>query len=149
MTEKLNDMNKLLCTSIIILSILLAACAKKEIPGPQGEPGVPGANGKTNIVSTDLIPILASDWKVDSVAKSYSTTLTFPSITKEIVDRGSVKVFFQAEGAWSELPTLSGDTFVQFSFALGKVNIWINDMHGTMPEAPVNTSYRIVIFSAN
>lgn len=142
-------MNKFLWASIITLTILLSGCTKKEIPGPQGEPGVPGANAKSYVVSTDFIPILSSAWKVDSVAKLWSTIVKLPLITKDIVDRGSVKVFFQIDGAWSELPTLSADTFTQFSFSLGQVNMLVNDMHGTMPAKPISANYRFVIISAN
>src|SRR5689334_19591851 len=94
-----------------LLFVLLFVACKKEVAGPKGEPGTPGGGGNSNIASTSVFPVTTSQWVVDTVANCLKVSLSFPVLTKSIVDGGGVKVYVRTGNTWTELPYVTGDLF--------------------------------------
>ncbi len=140
------SLNKGLLVVVCVLGFMLIACKKKEIPGPAGDQGLAGIDGKSYINSISF-PVQSSQWVVDSVAKHWAVTLESYLITKEVYDKGSVKVFVRIDSLWQELPFLDDDTFTQFGFEPGRVKLVVTDMHSTVPLRPATSQYRIVTIS--
>jgi hypothetical protein len=132
---------------ICFLVVLLSACKKKEIQGPKGDPGTPGGGGNSNITSTSVFTITSSQWVADTAGDCLKVTLNFTSLTKDVVDNGGVKVFFQQGTTWSELPFTSGDLFTQFGFDEGHLYLKYINIEGGIPSAPPDAGYRMVILS--
>jgi hypothetical protein len=130
----------------LLISFFLVNCKKKEIPGPQGDPGVAGTGGNSNTSSGSVFPIAASQWLKDSLAWSY--TFNSDLITKAVAEKGAVKVFVDLSGTWWELPLAEGDLLTQCGFAEGMVKLVYADIHGGRPALPpVTRNYRIVTLS--
>jgi hypothetical protein len=130
------------------LCILLTACKKKEIAGPKGEPGTPGAGGNANIKSTTVFPVNATQWAPDTTLKCMKATLNFSEITKDVVSTGAVKVYIQTkELSWTELPYVRGDLFTQFAFDEGHLYLQYINIEGLLTAPPQSDLYRMVIYS--
>jgi hypothetical protein len=130
--------------AVLLMAVLLViACKKKEIPGPQGEPGKNGTGGNSNTTSSAVFPITNSQWVSDggNWTATYSSTL----ITKDVVDKGSLKLYVDIGGSWWELPYAEGDLLTQCGFSEGKVRLVHGDIHGGLPfSAPPTRNYRLV-----
>lgn len=128
--------------------ILFTACKKEEIQGPKGDPGDPGIGGNANVVSTNTFIVNSASWVADSVAECLKVTISFPSLTQAVVDKGGVKVYRQTGTVWSELPIATSDLFTQFGFDVGNLYLNYINIEGGIPGSPPPTErYRMVIVS--
>ena len=138
---------KLFLSLVTVFFMLISACTKKEIKGPQGDPGTPGAGGNATISSSAVFLITSSLWKVDSASSSLKVSINSALLTKDVVDKGAVKVYLQMGTAWAELPYDSGDLFMQYGFQEGILSLNYINIEGGFPSAPANANYRMVILS--
>jgi hypothetical protein len=138
-------MHKLLLI-LFVLAISFAGCKKKEIPGPQGDPGAPGIGGNSNMSSQSFV-IAASQWTTDIDSSLWKASVNSTLITKDIVDKGSVKIFIQVNNTWWELPYTNSDLFMQFGFTEGVAHLLYSDIHGGKTDRPATANYRLVTFS--
>jgi len=127
--------------------ILFASCKKKEIQGPQGDPGTPGGGGNSNIVSTTTFPVLSTQWVADSAAASWKATIASSLITQTVVEKGAVKVTVQVDADWWELPYISEDLVTQFGFKEGVLYITVSDIHEVLQKKPASQNFRMVILT--
>lgn len=133
---------------ICAFGILFTACKKEEIQGPKGDPGDPGIGGNANVVSTNTFIVNSSSWVADSAAECLKVTISFPSLTQAVVDKGGVKVYRQTGTVWSELPIATSDLFTQFGFDVGNLYLNYINIEGGIPGSPPPTErYRMVIVS--
>jgi hypothetical protein len=130
-----------------VLFFVLTDCKKKEIPGPQGAPGVNGTGGNASTSSSDLFVINSADWKLNGSVLEY--IYSSPLITAKVVNEGGLKVFMQLSNVWWELPNSTGDLLMQCGFSEGKVRLTFTDIHGGVPEAPETANYRLVTLSSS
>lgn len=144
--------SKRLSLSIAILTcifgLLITNCKKEEIPGPKGEPGTPGGGGNSNISASETFTVASSDWVTDSAKFGRKVTLNYAGITKDVVEKGSVKMYMKMGSTWAELPYTQGDFVTQFGFDEGHLYLeFINIEQVGMPAPPTTTSYRVVILT--
>lgn len=88
-----------------------------------------------------------SQWQEDTVNDCLKVTLSFATLTKNVVEKGSVKVFRQDGTTWAELPYTTGDLFTQFGFSEGLLYLKYINIEGGIPTAPAEASYRMVIIT--
>ncbi|MBK7309388.1 MAG: hypothetical protein IPI93_01015 [Sphingobacteriaceae bacterium] len=139
---------KLLAALICASGIFFTACKKEEIQGPKGDPGTNGIGGNATIVSTNTFIVNTSSWVADTSAECLKVTISFPSLTQTVVDKGGVKVYRQTGTVWSELPITTTDLFTQFGFDVGNLYLNYINIEGGLPGTPPPTErYRMVIVS--
>jgi hypothetical protein len=129
------------------LLLNITGCKKQEIPGPQGEPGTPGGGGNSSITSSSVVIVENAQWKWDAVSNSQTVTVDAPLITKDVIDKGAVKVYVQKASSWSELPFVNGDLFTQFAFDEGHVHLSYLNIEGGSAPVPATQNFRIVVLS--
>jgi hypothetical protein len=118
--------------------------------GPAGPAGANGQDGNANVKNTTL-QVLTSDWTVVSDYES-EVTLTVPSITADIADKGIVAVYWKYnwDTAWRALPySVSYSSYTEtysYAFAPGLVTLRITANDGLAPEPEVTV--RVVTASA-
>lgn len=133
---------------LLCFMALISGCKKQEIQGPKGDPGTPGGGGNSNISSTTFYSVSNGAWKWDSISHSLKITLDAPAITKDVIDKGAVKVYVQKQAAtWSELPYVNGDLFTQFGFDQGHLYLYYINIEGGSAPPPPSEDYRMVILS--
>lgn len=92
--HKLNPMKKILQLTTIAVFVFLSACKKGEV----GPAGLNGKDGNANVTSQEFV-IGPSDWTAFGTfgqpGFGYSTTITAPSITQDILDHGAVMVYYK------------------------------------------------------
>lgn len=130
------------------LSFVLVSCDKKEIKGPQGDPGTPGGGGNATISNSAVFTIASTEWKKHDTDPVLEYKLATPLLTQNVVENGAVKVYVKRNAAWAELPNTNEDLFMQYSFVTGNLTLTFSDIHGLLPEAPETADYRIVTLSA-
>jgi hypothetical protein len=84
---------------------------------------------------------------VDTVSQCRKATIAFAVITKDIIEKGAVKVYTDRGGIWAELPLTVGDLFTQFGFDEGHLYLNYINIEGGMPPVPPTADYRVVILS--
>ncbi len=131
----------------IAFTFVMAACAKKEIKGPQGDPGTPGGGGNASISLSTVFQITSLQWKADTPSVSLKVSVNSTLLTKNVVERGAVKVYIQMGSSWAELPYDSGDLFMQYAFQEGSLTLNYINIEGGFPAAPATANYRMVILS--
>ena len=116
--------NKLLPLASLSILLLIASC-KKE--GPQGPAG---KDGNANVVSSNTVVL--SNWSSvydDGTDFLYSSTVTWPTITQDVKDRGVVMVYYHDNTTtnWTAVPYSEAGTGYSYSMnldvAVGAVNI--------------------------
>ena len=133
---------------VITFAIIFGACAKKEIQGPKGDPGTPGNGGNTNISSSDVFVIGSTQWQPSSADSSlWQVTYNSALITKDVVAKGSVKLYLQIGTAWFELPYINADLYTQFGYSEGQLKLVYSDIHGEKISAPALANYRLVVLN--
>lgn len=139
---------KVMAALVCACGILFTACKKQEIQGPKGDPGDPGIGGNANIVSTNTFMVNSASWVADTVAECLKVTISFPTLTQDVVEKGGVKVYRQTGTVWSELPITTTDLFTQFGFDVGNLYLNYINIEGGLPGSPPPTErYRMVIIS--
>jgi len=144
--------NKTFWLLALTMSFFISSCKKKEIAGPQGDPGTPGAGGNVSVTTTSILVITSSQWSPDLQANCMRATIDFPQITNAVISRGAIKVFVQngtslGGPVWAELPFVTGDLITQYGFDEGHLYLNFVNIEGGMPSAPPTNNYRVVILS--
>lgn len=126
------------------LFCLLAAACTKEVAGPKGDKGDPGADALVS--STSTFAITGSEWKHDSTDNKHKWRATIFSsiITADIVKTGSIKVLIDVDGKWYELPYLFGEEVMQHAWKENLITIDLFSIHNDFPDQPITRNYRIV-----
>jgi hypothetical protein len=135
-----------------VFSILIALCfvaCKKQVAGPQGDPGVSGATGNSNQAHTTSFTIKASAWdSIDTGTDIYWQTSVFiPEITKLVLQSGEVKVYESVNDNWFGMPYFEGFLQTQNSFVEGRVILYYKHIHGNIPNRPPTRNFRVVVLS--
>lgn len=141
--------SRLALAMLLVATVFFTNCKKEEIKGPQGDPGTPGGGGNSDISSSSVFTVTNGQWQTDTVEDCLKVSLSFSSLTKKVVEQGSVKVYRQDATAWAELPYTTGDLFTQFGFAEGVLYLKYINIEGGIPTAPADASYRMVILVPN
>ena len=144
---------------LVWLSLSTLSCSKKEVVGPagpqgptggQGTPGTNGTNGtngNANVISTNNVT--TTNWTQES-SNIYSKTLLVPAITQDIVDNGSVLVFYKdTDNMWNLLPLTIGKNITLYSFYLGKVDLLNYNTDFSANTNPGAKTYRIVVIASS
>lgn len=132
-------------TAIMIIVLLTVSSCKKQVPGPQGDPGTPGLKGNLTQKSTNAINVLSSTWTLSN--KEWESWLVLLDLSEDVVKRGEVKVYKKVGSDWMPLPYGKGYLFTQYSFEAGIVRLKHSHIHGGVPDRPADEVYRVVIFS--
>ena len=79
----------------------------------------------------------------------YVGTITWASLTKEVIERGSFSVLFLDGDSWVELPyaysaSTSYSSYMDAEVSEGKVVITCYDSDGTTPNNPGNRTIKVV-----
>jgi len=133
----------LFCLSLCLLAF---SCAKEEIPGPKGEPGTNGTGGNSNTTNSGVFSITSSAWT--NVGLNWEYTHNTSLITKDVVEKGAIKVYTEVGGVWWELPFAEGDLLTQFGFKEGSIEFVHGDLHmADVPDRPETRNFRFVILT--
>lgn len=113
------------------LLLIIASCSKEGMPGPQGEPGLPGQDavgggsggGSTTLISFNTSDEIGLEWEpitdrkyrlkfITPTHSGYSFTL--PDSVTRYIDEGSLLVYArQADDfrAWYEMPEVAAEFY--------------------------------------
>lgn len=133
---------------------MLTSCTKEGPAGPAGK------DGNANVISSNTVTL--SNWISlydDGTEFTYSSTVTWPTITQDIRDRGLVMAYMKnpSTQAWQALPySYSGDGYsdaINFDVNTGLVNITYDgyDLSGSPGASSMNglITIRLVAASAS
>lgn len=141
-------MKQIIYLGTFILMLFFTACTKETVQGPKGDPGAAGGGGNSSIQSSAIFTVSTTQWQKTADTSAWKFTINTDLITKDIVDKGIVKVFVQIGTSWWELPFTEGDLFTQFGFDVGVANLYFTDIHGGLPARPSTKAYRVITISA-
>lgn len=129
----------------LLLTLLLGTFAcTKYVAGPKGDPGTPGEAG--NLVLSQFSKTIDSlDWSKQEAA--WIADIYTEQLTKNVIEKGEVKVYLYTENDWWVLPYGKNYVFTQCTIELGKIRLIREDIHGGVPSRPSKSDYRIVIMS--
>lgn len=86
---------------VFALTVILASC-KKEVIGPKGDMGSPGANGANGVVVRNFTNVNPDTYLTSPTPAHYGAVLTIPEITQEVIDNGVVLVSIQqSQNLWA------------------------------------------------
>ncbi len=130
--------------SLFLLIGLLTTACTKEVAGPKGDKGDPGADALVS--STATFPVASTEWKHDSTDNKHKWRLTLYSdlITADIVKTGSIKVLIEVDSKWYELPYLFGEEVMQHAWKQNLITIDLFSIHNAFPDQPKPSNFRIV-----
>jgi len=119
---------------LFILVASLASCKK----GDTGTPGTNGTNGNANVQTT----IFTNESFYYNTGGDYTLDVTVPAITQDVIDKGSVSVYWRLGSGynWNMLPSTREGVDVDYS--LQKVVLWAKTM---LPPHDV----KVVVIPAN
>jgi hypothetical protein len=93
---------------VMMAVVVISSCSKEGDTGPQGPSGPQGPAGSVNMIS--------SDWKSITFTggSPWTGELSAPELTQEILDKGVIKLYFNANSYVLEVPSeyVSGMTFL-------------------------------------
>jgi hypothetical protein len=115
----------------------------KNVPGPQGDPGTPGKTGNARQSHMNSFNLPSSEWTADLTV--WRSLIYAPGVSKNVIEKGEVKVYIQEGATWWSLPYAVGDLFILYSLENGIINLTYTDIHGGTPERPLGANYRVVI----
>jgi hypothetical protein len=108
-------------------------------------PGEKGADGKDISVITSTINVPSGAWSVATNTLSWSAVIFNSQITKEIVEKGVVKLSLLRGTTWWELPlTEDRETLTQFGVETGQIQLEVVDLHGAA-EKPEDQLFKLVL----
>lgn len=131
--------------SILAATMLVFSSCKKDVAGPQGEPG---KDGNANVISTQAA---VTSWTLSGT--TYYATVSVPSITQEIVDAGAV-LCYMSDGStgWYSMPYtyyMSGYQVMYYTnYGVGYINIYNKNSNLTTPAYPGTRVFKIVTISS-
>ncbi|WP_317899680.1 hypothetical protein [Aurantibacillus circumpalustris] len=132
--------------SILVLLFMFTAC-KKYVAGPQGDPGTPGKAGNLTQININPIKVSTFSWTFKSNTFSWETTIYVGEISKDVIEKGEVKVYLDLNDQWNALPYGKNYIFTQYSISENLIKLNTSHIHGGEPSRPLDANYRIVIFS--
>lgn len=136
---------------IALTAIALSACSAEDgkdgidgidgQQGPQGEQGIPGEDGNANIIYSDWFALNTYSNKYtetifDGTTEAIIYTFEASEITQEILDKGSLNVYFEiSDGYVLPLPIAdyAGVGMSLYSLSLNEFRIIIYDKGNTNP----------------
>ncbi|MES2287195.1 MAG: hypothetical protein V4547_16005 [Bacteroidota bacterium] len=127
-----------------ISTAMINGCAKDGATGPAG---TAGTNGNANVLGSNSISVISSDWTLSN--GFYSTSFTLPVITQSIVDKGVVIVYEKLGSSMQCMPYTNGFTERDFTFNVGSFKVWSHETDGSAPTNPGAQTYRAVVISAS
>jgi hypothetical protein len=143
---------------IFIFSVIVLCCScEKEGPaGANGVNGIDGVNGKdgnANVRSTSF-SVLTGNWT--SSGSIWYADLPVSTITADIANTGSVKVFMgstTSTGVWLNMPWIElGSSFFStfnFNYSTGSVRVFKMDSDLTLPSNPGNRSFKVIVVKSS
>ena len=139
-------------TAALLLLTTLGSCVKgdKGDTGDTGIAGTNGTNGNAN-VSASSVTLSQSDWSYDATNWDYYADLTYPKITQDVVDNGTVEVFL-GDGAgtsWQSVPTTTyysstASYSFDYKYYLGGLTLFINLSSNVTFTTIANYQFKIV-----
>jgi hypothetical protein len=134
--------NKLYLFAVAFSAIaLLYGCGKDGAVGPEGPQG---PQGNANVLGSNALVI---DWAYNSTTNAYTDTIGAQDISQDIVNTGSVEVFYLNNSTeWWPLPDTYGSTVTTYGFGVGYVSLQSTTYDQTLPNPP--STLRIVIISS-
>lgn len=134
----------------ISTAMIFNGCAKDGATGPAGQKGIDGIDGidgNANVIGSNSVSVVSSDWTLSS--NYYSTSFTLPAITQEVVDKGVVMVYEKLGTSWQAMPYSLDIESRDFTFNVGTVKIWAHNSDFSAPTNPSAQTYRIIAISAS
>jgi len=134
-------------TTLAFCAVLFFTGCKKNVPGPQGDPGINGKNGNSNISSTVRFIQDSSSWsKIPSGdIEIWETSVSIQQLTQNAINNGFVKVYVFENDTWWPLPYTEGLLITQATFSEGVMKLNYSDMHFDIPDRPKSRTYRVVV----
>lgn len=132
---------------LLVAGLLLTGCKKKEIQGPKGDPGDPGAGGNTSVSSSTVMLISSAQWTPIANPNTWRADVKFSEISAEVVEKGGVSVYIKTDTGWRELPYLEGSHVTQFVFYNGRVQLQKFEVHSLLLDQPEAQYFRIVVLT--
>ena len=137
-----SKMVKIFYTFIMSILLIFSSCEGEDgDTGPQGAQGPAGnANVEAYTYTTNN-----SDWVSSNNGTMWTANLTATDITQEVVDGGSVQMFFGSSGGWVAMPFALYD--VEYNYAYGLQSTEISVTSGTQLQInnPGGQSFKLVI----
>ena len=136
------NLRKLKLAFAIILGLTFTACSGDD--GEQGPQGPAGKDGTANL-SSETFTTTNSDWEFDAQSNSYEATINVPSITQDVIDRGTVQIFGVDGGTLTALPAASGVLQINFEVEIARVTIFISRIDGVLINNPGGVTFKLVV----
>ncbi len=136
-------------TALLLAVLSISSCGKLfEGPaGPAGAKGADGADGNANVIaSSEFVPTWSSG------TATWSSNVTAPMITQDIVDYGVVMAYVKSGTRWTALPSTGFfyfDDVLTYTFDVNKITLFYYNTSGTLPNSPAGNTFRIVAISAS
>ncbi len=127
------------------LLVFLTGC-KKQVAGPKGESGLNGKNGNANQTSMSSFIILSQAWQTNNVRKDWNTDYYTDLINDEVIQKSSISVYVQINGAWFPLPYTKEDYHIQYNLISGSLHLNYFKSH-QVANQPASMNFRLVIVS--
>jgi len=133
----------------VFIFMLTGSSCTKNVAGPQGDPGTPGKPGNLKQSHINPIKITSSYWsmKATTTYNYWEAVIVVSEITQDVIEKGEVKLYMENNSQWSALPFSDHYIFTQYSIEKGLIRLNCSHIHGGTPTKPLDTNYRIVIFS--
>jgi hypothetical protein len=139
--------NIILTVLFAVFSLYFASCAKDGEIGPAGNDGTNGKDGNANVTTTIGTNLVWQDWS--GASKVRAVTISVPSITQSIIDKGAVMVYSSNDKTvWIPLPMNYGDISKYYQIYLGKVILFVY-YPTTAPEVLPYSVAKIVVTAGN
>ncbi len=139
---------KILLVASLICTTSFIGCQK----GNTGPTGASGANGNTNVHSYTFT-VNTLDWLVAQKGYYYAD-IPFSQITQDIVDNGTVSMFYSLNSTgtnWIALPsaivTSTLSLYYGFNYSLGNIRVYAENSTNGIITFPNPTYYKSVIIS--
>ena len=131
---------------VTLLFLFSQTACKKNVAGPQGDPGTPGKPGNLKQSHINSLKVLSSSW-TETPDYNWETSLYIGEINKQVIEKGEVELYFEADSQWNPLPYGKGYLFMQYSISENSLHLEYKSIHGGAVPKPPDGNYRIVIFS--
>ena len=135
--------SKLFFVTLSCALVFLFAGCTKNVAGPKGDAGTPGKPGNLKQSAVNL-QINSSSWSLN--VNTWEATVYLSGITKDVVEKGEVKLYISADSQWCGMPYGKGYIFTQYSIEREFIHLNCTHIHGGIPSRPATADYRAVIF---
>lgn len=138
---------KTITTTFILASIMIFTSCEKE--GPAGPAGRDGLDGNANVVSSSKT---SSNWAYND--PSWVITLTYPSITQEIINSGAVLVYMQVGNTYYQIPSTfyeseNYSSSLDVSIFVGGVSVFWTDSDLIQRTNPGSQTFKVVVIASS